>query len=135
MDTTPLDQQMLMLLTQQDQPKHSDLDFWLQAEFPALDMTLQGWPSEPKQQQQLLHPAPLSPLTLGAAAVDEKTDKRRRNTEASARFRLKKKQREQEIKGTAQVLQEQVQELQRRIQQQDVEIAWLRQLVTDKQSS
>eukprot|EP00842_Homolaphlyctis_polyrhiza_P003403 jgi/Hompol1/4063/HPOL_006901-RA len=65
-------------------------------------------------------------------AKEEEDDKRRRNTAASARFRAKKKAREQAVEQTARELSERVQLLERQLHEQTMEIKWLRQLVTDR---
>ncbi|KAF4551819.1 Regulatory protein cys-3-like protein [Elsinoe fawcettii] len=59
-------------------------------------------------------------------------DKRRRNTAASARFRVKKKQREQALEKTAKEMTEKVQILEARIGQLEMENQWLKGLITEK---
>lgn len=59
-------------------------------------------------------------------------DKRRRNTAASARFRIKKKQREQALEKTAKEMTERVSVLETRIQQLETENTWLKGLITEK---
>jgi len=63
-------------------------------------------------------------------AADE--DKRRRNTAASARFRIKKKQREQALERTAKDLDDKNAALEARIQQLEMENKWLKELVVEK---
>lgn len=63
-------------------------------------------------------------------AADE--DKRRRNTAASARFRIKKKQREQALEKTAKEMTDRVSVLETRIQQLETENTWLKGLITEK---
>lgn len=63
-------------------------------------------------------------------AADE--DKRRRNTAASARFRIKKKQREQALEKTAKEMTDRVSVLETRIQQLETENTWLKSLITEK---
>lgn len=63
-------------------------------------------------------------------AADE--DKRRRNTAASARFRIKKKQREQALEGHAKELENKCQALQEKVNQLEMENKWLKNLITDK---
>jgi len=67
-----------------------------------------------------------------AARVAAEEDKRRRNTAASARFRIKKKQREQTLEKTAKEMTERVSVLETRIQQLETENAWLKGLITEK---
>lgn len=59
-------------------------------------------------------------------------DKRRRNTAASARFRIKKKQREQALEKTAKELNEKVSSLELKINQLEMENKWLKNLITEK---
>lgn len=59
-------------------------------------------------------------------------DKRRRNTAASARFRIKKKLREQQMERTAKELQDKVQSLESKITQLEMENKWLKNLVVEK---
>lgn len=66
------------------------------------------------------------------ARVAAEEDKRRRNTAASARFRVKKKQREQALEKTAKDMSDRVQQLEARIGQLETENAWLKGLITEK---
>ncbi|KAI1481412.1 hypothetical protein F4774DRAFT_375244 [Daldinia eschscholtzii] len=59
-------------------------------------------------------------------------DKRRRNTAASARFRIKKKAREQALEKREKELSEKVGTLEGRIQTLETENKWLRELVMEK---
>lgn len=74
-------------------------------------------------------------------AVDEPSriaaeeDKRRRNTAASARFRVKKKQREQALEKTAKDMTEKVSVLESKITQLETENKWLKSLITEKNES
>ena len=63
-------------------------------------------------------------------AIDE--DKRRRNTAASARFRVKKKQREQALERTTKDLTDKANALQSKLVQLQTENEWLRKLVIEK---
>ena len=67
-----------------------------------------------------------------ASRLAAEEDKRRRNTAASARFRVKKKQREQALEQTAKELENKVGGLEQRISQLETENEWLRGLVVDK---
>jgi hypothetical protein len=58
--------------------------------------------------------------------------KRRRNTEASARFRVKKKMREQALRRTADETTLRSQQLQHRVNELEKEIKWLRELIVEK---
>jgi hypothetical protein len=66
------------------------------------------------------------------AAAEE--DKRRRNTAASARFRVKKKQREQALEKTAKEMSDRADALEAKIQKLETENKWLRNLVVEKTS-
>lgn len=59
-------------------------------------------------------------------------DKRRRNTAASARFRVKKKQREQALEKTAKEMSDKATRLEQKVQQLETENAWLKSLITEK---
>ncbi|GAA5934955.1 bZIP transcription factor [Sporobolomyces koalae] len=67
---------------------------------------------------------------LNALAIEE--DKRRRNTAASARFRVKKKQRESALEQTAKELRDRVAALEKDVESLRTENGWLRGLITDK---
>ena len=67
------------------------------------------------------------------AAADE--DKRRRNTAASARFRVKKKQREQALEKTAKEMTDRADALESRISQLEMENKWLRNLIVEKSAT
>ena len=73
---------------------------------------------------------PSSNETSTRAAAEE--DKRRRNTAASARFRVKKKQREQALEKTAKEASDRAEALEQRISQLEMENKWLRNLVVEK---
>ncbi|KAI9281819.1 hypothetical protein BY458DRAFT_429281 [Sporodiniella umbellata] len=66
-------------------------------------------------------PAPLS-----------KEDKRKRNTAASARFRVKKKMREQALQLTATEMTEKAKVYELRVQELEMEVKWLRALLVEK---
>lgn len=81
----------------------------------------------------------VSPVTPGfdqpideTARVAAEEDKRRRNTAASARFRIKKKQREQALEKTAKEMSDRVSLLESRISQLETENTWLKGLITEK---
>lgn len=62
-------------------------------------------------------------------------DKRRRNTAASARFRVKKKQREQDLEKRAKEMTERATSLETKVQQLEMENRWLKSLITEKDVS
>ena len=59
-------------------------------------------------------------------------DKRRRNTAASARFRVKKKQREQALEKQTKEMSDKLAQLEGKVQQLEMENKWLKGLITDK---
>ena len=67
-----------------------------------------------------------------ASRMAAEEDKRKRNTAASARFRIKKKQREQALEKSAKEMQEKVTMLEGRISALETENKWLKGLVTEK---
>ena len=71
-------------------------------------------------------------LDSTASRLAAEEDKRRRNTAASARFRVKKKQREQALETTAKDLEAKVVGLEQRIGQLEAENEFLRDLVTGR---
>ncbi|KAG5646249.1 hypothetical protein DXG03_004076 [Asterophora parasitica] len=70
-----------------------------------------------------------TPPTSGGPPVSAAEDKRRRNTAASARFRLKKKEREAALEGRAKELETRVNELERECEGLRRENGWLKGLV------
>ncbi|CAO3587504.1 unnamed protein product [Absidia cylindrospora] len=71
--------------------------------------------------------------STGANAVED--DKRRRNTAASARFRQKKKLREQALEQTAKEMSTKCEALDKRVRELELEAKWLRALVVEKNPS
>jgi hypothetical protein len=67
-----------------------------------------------------------------ASRLAAEEDKRRRNTAASARFRIKKKQREQALEKSAKEMTEKVGSLESRISQLETENKWLKNLIMEK---
>ncbi|KAG0035888.1 hypothetical protein BGZ82_004971 [Podila clonocystis] len=72
------------------------------------------------------------PEYLTKVAVEE--DKRRRNTAASARFRQKKKLREQALEQTAREQTLRAEGLEARVKELEMEVRWLRGLIVEKDS-
>jgi hypothetical protein len=66
------------------------------------------------------------------ARLAAEEDKRRRNTAASARFRVKKKQREQTLERTVKEATEKNAVLEARVNQLELENQWLKNLITEK---
>jgi hypothetical protein len=79
-----------------------------------------------------------TPASTGNDSLEDKSrllaeeDKRRRNTAASARFRVKKKQREQALERTVKEQTDKMAQMETIINQLRMENKWLRNLVTDK---
>lgn len=61
-----------------------------------------------------------------------KEDKRRRNTAASARFRVKKKMREQALQQTANEMTEKAKAFESRVHELEREVKWLKALIVEK---
>lgn len=59
-------------------------------------------------------------------------DKRRRNTAASARFRIKKKQREQALEKQTREMSDKLASYEAKVQQLEMENKWLKSLITEK---
>lgn len=70
-----------------------------------------------------------------AAQIAAEEDKRRRNTAASARFRVKKKLREQTLEKTVKDTTARNAALEARVSQLEVENQWLKNLITDKNAT
>ncbi|KAJ9209860.1 transcriptional regulator family: bZIP [Paecilomyces variotii] len=83
-----------------------------------------------KRKQSTQHDGPRSLEEASRAAAEE--DKRRRNTAASARFRIKKKQREQALERTVKEATEKNLALEARVQELERENKWLKDLITEK---
>jgi len=64
--------------------------------------------------------------------VAAEEDKRRRNTAASARFRVKKKQREQALEKSLKEAQDKSSKLEAKVSQLELENRWLKNLITEK---
>ncbi|KAK4155066.1 hypothetical protein C8A00DRAFT_13888 [Chaetomidium leptoderma] len=67
-----------------------------------------------------------------ASRMAAEEDKRKRNTAASARFRIKKKQREQALEKNSKEMMDKVTMLEGRISALETENKWLKSLVTEK---
>ena len=83
-----------------------------------------------KQSVAASMPSPADLEDQSRMAAEE--DKRRRNTAASARFRVKKKQREQALEKQAKDMTDKVSQLEGKVQQLEMENKWLKGLITDK---
>lgn len=67
-----------------------------------------------------------------SSRVAAEEDKRRRNTAASARFRIKKKQREQALEKSAKEMNDKVTALENKVSQLETENKWLKNLLVEK---
>ena len=76
---------------------------------------------------------PLSMDDVARAAAEE--DKRRRNTLASARFRAKKKMREQALEKDHKEMSTKIEKMESRIKELELENKWLRGLVVQNKPS
>ncbi|KAF9050049.1 hypothetical protein BJ165DRAFT_1401857 [Panaeolus papilionaceus] len=87
-------------------------------------------PSDYHHEESPTSPADIeSPQNASSTPLSASEDKRRRNTAASARFRLKKKEREQALEGKAKELEIKVTELERECEGLRRENGWLKGLV------
>lgn len=83
-------------------------------------------------------PEPINALKRKASTIEESSraiaeeDKRRRNTAASARFRVKKKQREAALERSAKEMSDKVAALEGRINLLETENKWLKNLIVEK---
>ena len=95
-----------------------------------------AFPQHPQQQalagQKRKASSVASPAEFDDPRFAGEEDKRRRNTAASARFRVKKKQREQALEKTAKEMTDRVSVLEARIGQLEMENKWLKGLITEK---
>ncbi|OAP55880.1 hypothetical protein AYL99_10032 [Fonsecaea erecta] len=67
-----------------------------------------------------------------AADMAAKEERRKRNTAASARFRVKKKQREQALERKMSQVQDRNAKLEEKVNQLEMENKWLKDLITEK---
>lgn len=80
------------------------------------------------------HTSPQADSFEEASRLAAEEDKRRRNTAASARFRVKKKQREQALERSAKEMSEKVRHLEQKIVQLEMENKWLKNLIVEKKT-
>ncbi|EEH48461.2 uncharacterized protein PADG_04540 [Paracoccidioides brasiliensis Pb18] len=85
-----------------------------------------------KRKQEAMSPG--NPSMDEAARLAQEEDKRRRNTAASARFRIKKKEREKNMERTVKEVTAKNATLEARITQLEMENRWLKNLITEKNS-
>lgn len=70
--------------------------------------------------------------STGPEPVGQKEDRRRRNTAASARFRVKKKERERNMEKNYKDVMTRNEKLEARLAHLETENVWLRNLITEK---
>jgi hypothetical protein len=114
------------------QPNHYPLAPNFASPSSSLSPIAQGYDQASKK-RKIDNVAPVMPQSLDEnARIAAEEDKRRRNTAASARFRIKKKQREQALEQSQKEAQEKVAKLEATIEQLQTENAWLKSLITEK---
>jgi hypothetical protein len=102
---------------------------------PAANPAAAVTPTTPTGSKRKQPPHSDSPKSLDEAArIAAEEDKRRRNTAASARFRIKKKQREQALERTVKEASDKNAVLEARVSQLELENGWLKNLITEKNS-
>lgn len=89
-------------------------------------------PSVPQQPPQQHQQTARTMTFEDQSRLAAEEDKRRRNTAASARFRIKKKQREQALEKSAKDMNDKVTALENRINLLETENRWLKNLVMEK---
>lgn len=88
--------------------------------------------SPPKHKQE---GAAVQPPADDNSRLAQEEDKRRRNTAASARFRVKKKEREKNLERTVKDVSAKNSTLEARVSQLEMENRWLKNLITEKNGS
>lgn len=129
--TTLLDPSMQSL--PQPQPTHYTLPPIYASPASSVSQVTQGFDQAAKK-RKLDSGVPATPHESFDESVRDaaEEDKRRRNTAASARFRVKKKQREQALEQNAKEMQDRATRLEQKVQQLETENAWLKSLITEK---
>lgn len=113
------------------QPNHYPLAPNFASPTSSLSPVAQGYEQASKKRK--MDSTPMMQQSLDESArIAAEEDKRRRNTAASARFRIKKKQREQALEQSQKEAQEKVAKLEATIEQLQTENAWLKSLITEK---
>jgi hypothetical protein len=116
----------------QPQPTHYSLPPTYASSTSAISPLIQDYDQASKK-RKFDDVSPVIPQSLDEnARVAAEEDKRRRNTAASARFRVKKKQREQALEKSAKDMLDKVNMLEVKIQQLETENLWLKGLITNK---
>ncbi|KAK3624809.1 hypothetical protein LTR56_020774 [Elasticomyces elasticus] len=101
----------------------------LQGAYPPQPFAAGG--SGTKRKGSLMHTPSAADMEESSRFAAEE-DKRRRNTAASARFRVKKKQREQALEKASKEMNDKVARLEGKVQRLEMENRWLKELITEK---
>ncbi|CAO3693766.1 hypothetical protein G6F70_001711 [Rhizopus microsporus] len=115
-----------------DQTVHSEYD---EKEFMETMKALSGQHQEPHQESHQESQDATEEYQTGRRKSIQplsKEDKRRRNTAASARFRVKKKLREQALQQTAAEMTEKARVFEERVHELEREVKWLKALLVEK---
>jgi hypothetical protein len=99
-----------------------------QAHFPQESARMAG----EKRKAETVPSTPQSQNLEESSRLAAEEDKRRRNTAASARFRIKKKQREQALEKSAKEMSTKVSSLESKVSQLETENKWLKNLLVGK---
>lgn len=114
-------------------PNLNTTDLPSQASAPQSATSTQAPTSNPKPAPKRKPSHKPSPMSVEEAArVTAEEDKRRRNTAASARFRVKKKVREQTLEKTVKDTTDKNAALEARVTALELENQWLKNLITEK---
>lgn len=103
-----------------------------QPQQPQQSAYVQSSPAHSRRGSVVLNPLSRSMSFEDQSRLAAEEDKRRRNTAASARFRIKKKQREQALEKSAKDMTDKVTALENRINLLETENRWLKNLVMEK---
>src|SRR2546423_8781878 len=114
------------------QPAPSANGFRVDPQPPSSAPSLSTSPqTQPSKKRKFDAPSPaISAEEQSRLAAEE--DKRRRNTAASARFRVKKKQREAALERTVKEVNDKNAQLQSKVNQLEMENKWLKNLIVEK---
>jgi hypothetical protein len=112
------------------QPNHYPLAPSYGSPASSISPIAQGYDQASKKRKLDSHATQQSLDESARGAAEE--DKRRRNTAASARFRVKKKERERALEQSQKEAAEKVAKLEATIQQLQTENTWLKGLITEK---
>lgn len=110
-----------------------DLNLFTSLEFFDLDVFSHDFIAPSKQQQLQVKREAAEPVALLPEESHDLSEiKRKRNTEASARFRIKKKLKEKQMQQQARELQERLQMLEKKLKTLETENKCLKQLILEK---